>query len=148
MCMSLGALVWVFGCSTFGYTHDEPQTLSCGYLNASLGVRLQLYRTVFFMCSSVSAQGYLGHPELVYLSCFMSEPGILPPCIPQTWYQSGKDCNLLVQIGAHGINHDFGEPTHPFSIPMVSHTHTHILLRWLPREISDIQLASLTHLTI
>ena len=49
--------------------HEEPQTLSCSYFGASLGVRLQLYREVFFICSSVSAQGYLGHPELVYFSC-------------------------------------------------------------------------------
>ena len=49
--------------------YEEPQTLSHGYLGASLGVRLQLYREMFFICSSLSAQGYLGHPELVYLSC-------------------------------------------------------------------------------
>ena len=48
---------------------EEPQTLSCSYLGASWGVRLQLYRELFFICSSVSAQGYLGHPELVHLSC-------------------------------------------------------------------------------
>ena len=49
--------------------HEKPQTLSCSYLSTSHGVRLQLYREMFFICSSVNAQGYLGHPELVYLSC-------------------------------------------------------------------------------
>ena len=66
---SLRALIWVFGCSTFSYISWESADLSHGYLSASLGVRLQLYREVFFICSSVSAQSYLGHPELVYLSC-------------------------------------------------------------------------------
>ena len=41
---------------------------SCSYLGACWGVRLQLYREVFFICSAVSGQGYLGHPELVYFS--------------------------------------------------------------------------------
>ena len=105
--------------------HEEPQTLSCSYLGASLGVRLQLYREVFFTCSSVSAQGYLGQPELVYLSCFQVNQGILPPCIPWTQYQSSKDCNLLVQIGRCGINCNFGEPTNPFSISVFSHIFWH-----------------------
>ena len=49
--------------------HEEPQTLYCSYLSASKGVRLQLYRRVFFVCSAVSVQGYLGHPELVCFHC-------------------------------------------------------------------------------
>ena len=47
----------------------KPQTLCPGYLSASQGVGLLPYREVFFICSSVCVQGYLGHPELVLFSC-------------------------------------------------------------------------------
>ena len=65
---------------------EKPWILSSGYLGASVGVRLQLYKEVFFICSVVSAPAYLGHPELVYFSCLQAsqiahpldplEPGI------------------------------------------------------------------------
>ena len=48
---------------------EKLQILSSSYLSASLGVRLQLYREVFFICSVIHAQAYLVHPELVYFSC-------------------------------------------------------------------------------
>ena len=47
---------------------EKLWTLSHGYLSASQGVRLQLYRKVFFICLVISAQAYLGHSELVYFS--------------------------------------------------------------------------------
>ena len=45
----------------------EPQTLSCSYLSASWGVRLQHDKEVFFICSAVSDLGCPGHLKLV---CF------------------------------------------------------------------------------
>ena len=48
---------------------EKLQTLSSSYFSASQGVRLQLYREVFFVCLVVSGQAYLGHPDLVYFSC-------------------------------------------------------------------------------
>ena len=84
--MSLRALIWVFGCNTFCVTCEESQTLYCGYLSASWGVRLQPYREVFFIYSTVSAQGYLGYPVLVCFSCLQvnwvaHHPTSLRPCI-------------------------------------------------------------------
>ena len=47
----------------------EPQTPCLGYFSASQGVGLSPYRKVFFICSAVCAEGYLGHPELVCFTC-------------------------------------------------------------------------------
>ena len=87
---AFGSLIWVLGYSTFSDTLWEAITLSQGYLSASCGVRLQLYREVFFVCSSVSAQGYLEHPELVYLSYLQvnqvsHHPTSLGPGIGAAW---------------------------------------------------------------
>ena len=45
------------------------------------------------------------------------------PGSTQTQYWSSKDCNLLVQLGAHRINCNFGEPTDPSSIPKEGHIY-------------------------
>ena len=121
MGLSSGILVAVHSVSLC----EEPQTLCCSYLSTSWGMRLQPYREVFFIYSTVSTQGYLGYPELVCFSCLQVKLGSLPPYVPRTWYWSGKDCNLLEQISACGINHNFGEPTNPISIPEQGHMHTH-----------------------
>ena len=80
LCRGLGVIkekhAWASGLSS-GFLvalcsvtlHEKPQTLSCGYLGASQGVGLQIYREVFFICSTASAQGYLRFPELVCFSC-------------------------------------------------------------------------------
>ena len=103
---------------------EEPQTLSCSYLSASWGVRLQLYREVFFVWSSVSAQGYLEHPKLVYLSCFRvnqvsHHPASLRPSI---WVARTTIFRCKLE---HGINNDFGEPTNPFSVHVFGHIYIH-----------------------
>ena len=124
-----GELAWASGLSsgilvalhsvTF---HEEPHTLSCSCLSASWGVRLQLDREVFFICSTVSAQGYLGHPKLVCFSCLQVSqvschpaslgPGIRVARIAIFW------CELACRM-----NCDFDEPINPFSIPMSSHIY-------------------------
>ena len=45
--MSLRALVWVLVAVHSVTLSEDPQTLSYGYVVASQGVRLQLYREVF-----------------------------------------------------------------------------------------------------
>ena len=112
----------------------EPQILSCGYLDAS-EVRLLPYREMSFIYSTVSAQGYLGNPELVCSSCLQvnwitCHPVSLRPCI---W--NSKDHNILVQIGTCGINHDFGEPTNPCSIPKIGHISS--IPGWAQKEVVD-----------
>ena len=47
------------------------------------------------------------------------------PGSSQTQYQSGKDCNLSVLISACGINHVFGEPDNPSTIPEKGHIFWH-----------------------
>ena len=48
--MSLRALVWVLAAVHLVTPCEKLQTLSSSYLSASLGVRLQLYREVSFIC--------------------------------------------------------------------------------------------------
>ena len=74
---------------------------------------------MFFICLVLSAQAYLGHPEIVYFSCFWASQVAHLPGSTWTKYQSGKDGNLSMQIGTCGINYNFGEPINPTSIPVV-----------------------------
>ena len=67
--MSLRAIVGFLAAVHLVTLCEKPWTLSSSYLSASLGVRLQLYREVFFICLAISAQTYLGHSELVYFIC-------------------------------------------------------------------------------
>ena len=122
VCMSLWAIVWVFGCCTFELPFEEPPTLCCSYFGASWGVRVHLYRKVFFICLTACAQGYLGDFELFWHSCSQVNWVAHLPGSTWTWYRGGEDCNLLVQISTGGINCYFGEPTNPPSIP----EHCHI----------------------
>ena len=104
--------------------HEEPQTLSCSYLGASWGVRLQPYREVFYICSPVSAQGYLGHPELVYLSCLWVNQVSHHPASLRPITRVARTAIIWCKL-VHGINHNFDKPTNPVSIPIFSHSIWH-----------------------
>ena len=132
LCRGWGAIkgdhAWASGLSSgflaavhFITLHEELWTLSSSYLSASLGVRLQLYREVFFICLVVSAQAYLEHLELVYFRCMQARQVAHLPGSTQTWYWSSKDGNLLVWIGTHGINHNSDENTDSLGISEWGH---------------------------
>ena len=89
----------------------KPQTLCLSYLSASQGVGLSPYRKVIFICSSVHAQGYLGHPELACFSClWVSWVACLPVSIwPST--RKARTATLSELSSACGINCNLGEPT-------------------------------------
>ena len=67
--------------------------------------------------------------------------GSLLPCIPQTLYWSGMDCNLLEQIGACRINSYFGELTNPSSIHVgLQHIDTYrIMHTYIQNHVCLIQ---------
>ena len=123
--MSLGALVWVFGCGTFSYTlwgaTDPllwlPQCLLRCEITTLQGSVLYLFNC---KCPRLSWMPWVGLLQLL-----ASLLGGSPPSIPQTPYWSGKDHNLSEWIGACRISCNFGEPTNLCSIP-VKVTHTHI----------------------
>ena len=109
----------------------KPQTLWTCYLSASQGVGLLPYRKVLFICSSVHAQVYSVHPELVVFSCLWvswvtCHPASIEPGI-------GEARTTALQIGSStcGINCNVSEPTkftqHPCGeLHMYTYTYTYI----------------------
>ena len=65
MHMSPRVLLLLLALGSSGDSSVKPHNLCLGYLSASGGEGLLLYRKDFFICSSVCAQGYLEHPALV-----------------------------------------------------------------------------------
>ena len=120
-CTSLGALIWVFDCSTFGSNWlgaTDPFLWLLWHLSRSGTITREGGVLYLFnhKCSRLSPV-----PWVSLLQLFVSNQIAYQPGSAQTQYQSSKNHNLLVPISAHGINCDFGEPTNPSSIPKNSH---------------------------
>ena len=64
-------------------------------------------------------------PYISLLQLPVSNQVAYHPGSTQTLYWSGKDCNLSVLISTCRINHDFGEPTDPSSIPKKGYIFWH-----------------------
>ena len=102
---ALGFFFWffIFGLFLGWFNHEATDPLS-QLRSASRGVGLLPNRKVFFICSSVSAQGYLEHPELACFSCLWASWVACHPASiwPSTW--KGKDHNPSELSSACGIN--------------------------------------------
>ena len=62
VCMSLEAIIWVFGAEHSGKFLRSHQPSVVATSVPLMGARVHSYRTVFLVYSSTCAQGYLGHP--------------------------------------------------------------------------------------
>ena len=100
VCTSFRALIWVFSCSTFGSswlgaTDPFLWLLRCLSRSGTITREGSVLYLFNHKCSRLSQV-----PWISLLQLFVSNWVAYHPGSTQTWYWSGKDCNLLVLISA------------------------------------------------
>ena len=121
----------------------KPQTLCLGYLSASWGVGLSQYKKVFFICSSVCAQGYLGHLELVCFSCLWAGWVVCHPASIWPVTRKARTTALWSWVVHAGQIATSVSPLNSSSIPWESHIKISILLGYY--EPATITMLVLYH---
>ena len=126
---ALGFFFWFFVLLVHSLVDSsgKPQTLCLSYLSVSWGVGLSPYGKAFFICSSVHAQGYLGHLELVFFSClWVSWVACHPASIwPGKW--KARTAAIWSREAHAGYIATLVSPPNAFSIPRESHIYMKLM---------------------